>query len=161
MAKHPGVSSDIIPGKNLRWCFSVPKCITAAPKSPHWTPDLICREGSARTSCSKLAIFPPGFAFPPTLSGKDSRTPPPSTRWDSCSSTRSRCSAIGWPSIFHISGRSQTALARRRTSAQRPRSSLPSAAVSSCSSSLGTKFFWDRGISVVTVMTCSCLMLET
>ena len=38
--------------------------------SPHCTPDLICRLGSAVTSSSKPAMLPPWSSLPPTASGR-------------------------------------------------------------------------------------------
>ena len=45
-----GISRLMMPGSHLSWCSFVPSCSTAEPKRPHWTPDLICRLGSAATS---------------------------------------------------------------------------------------------------------------
>ena len=45
-----------MPGSHLSWCSCVPRCSTAQPNRPHWTPALICSDGSAMTSSSKLAM---------------------------------------------------------------------------------------------------------
>jgi hypothetical protein len=66
IAKQPGMSRFMMPGSHLAWCSSVPRCITADPNSPHWTPALICRDGSAVTSSSKPAMLPPWSSAPPS-----------------------------------------------------------------------------------------------
>ncbi len=81
-------------------------------------------------------------------------------RRPSCSRTLARCSGIGWPSIFHMSGRSQSARAFRLVSAQRPSRYSPSAAVSRVSSSLAGKASVVWELSVVTDIAHSLLFPE-
>ena len=76
IANAPGTVMSIAPGRSRSCCSSVPRCRIAAANRPHWTPALICSEGSAVTSSSKLTRLAPAWSRPPRRSGKARSTCP-------------------------------------------------------------------------------------
>ncbi len=130
IAKQPGISRLMMPGSHFSWCSSVPRWFTAEPKRPHWTPALICSEGSAMTSSWKPATLAPCSSAPPTAAGKARCTAPLSTRIFSWPKARLRCSVWVSPSVLCSSGRPASSRAVRRTSAHLPSSCSPRAATS-------------------------------
>ena len=131
IAKAPGISVLTALPKKVLWWYSVPRYKIAELNNPYWTPYLICNEGSANSSSSKLESEAPGFMVPPNSDWKPCCVAPAATRVRSCFKTVSRCSVIGWPSCLKSLCSSITERVWRRTSAHLPKTLSPIASTSS------------------------------